>query len=441
MNVPQPATRRLQTSLATEWRELGWTGRVALVGIGLSVVIAVILGLWIPRETERHILHARADLLEAIAADLSRSDAFPLQPDPVNLEQFDREVRFRLLGGDTVRVKVWQPDGTITYSDASDLIGRRFELTEPARRAFDGEVSTKVSDLSEPAHELDRDLGALIEFYVPVADESGAVAVVFEVEQQAESLVRTISNVRRNVWLSIAVGLGVLTVFMGTLAVAGARAANRRRRQAEDLLGDLLAAQDEERRRIVGALHDDIGQPLYRLLYGLEGSRHRVRDERVADELQHLQDVVRDVDQRLRAELRHLYTPAVDDVGLAAALAELVATTERESDLDIELDVDLPRSPTGTAATALFRTAQEGLFNVRKHSGAHSAHVRLSTIGERAVLEVEDDGSGLAGVPGLGLATTRDRLDAIGGGLDVVFRRGRGTLLRAWVPLNGEDPR
>ncbi len=313
-------------------------------------------------------------------------------------------------------------------------------MTPPALQAFGGERSIEVSNLEDPAHALERDLGELIEFYIPFQDEEGHVLGVFEVEQRVDALNTTLGHVRRNVWFSIATGIGVLVIFMGSLAVAGGRAINRRRRQAEHLLGDVLRAQEAERKRIVGALHDEVGQPLYRLLYGLEGSRAKVHDPgAVTGELTRLEEIVRDVDRTLRAELRLLHHSEVEDVGLGPALVQLVETTRAETGVRVDLDIGLDGELGPVPSTALFRAAQEGLINARKHAGASRVVVRTWRDATRAILEVSDDGGGVHRPEGLGLTTTRERLDAIGGGLQVRSRRGGGTVLRAWVPLTGPE--
>ncbi|MFQ5555450.1 MAG: sensor histidine kinase [Acidimicrobiia bacterium] len=423
-----------------EWREFGWVGRVALVGVLLSVGIAVTLGFSIPSSARGHLLDAQADIMENVALDLASQGLIPTDPtDQQGYEQFDREVRLRLLGGETVRVKVWTPDGRIAYSDASELVGRRFDLTAPALAAFGGDRSIHVSAATDPAHALEADLGELIEFYIPFSDAGRTVTGVFEVEQRVDALNTTLGHVRRNVWISIGTGIGVLMIFMGSLAIAGARALNRRRRQAETLLGDLLRAQEAERSRIVGALHDEVGQPLYRLLYGLEGSRAKVDDpELVAGELIRLEKIVREVDRTLRAELRLLHHGEVEAVGLGPALRELVDATKAETDIEIELDLALNGGPSPVPSTALFRAAQEGLINVRKHSDATTVSVRVWRDSSRAVLEIADNGIGARSPEGLGLTTTRERLDAIGGGLSLRLGSGGGTVLRAWVPLDEE---
>lgn len=436
----EPALRSLRRAGLTEWRELGWIGRLALLGIVLSLGIAIALGFSIPNSAQRHLLDAQAENIAVIALEFVENIPPETLSDTGVLDSFDQELRLRLLGGDTARVKVWAPDGTIIYSDAGELIGQRFELAAPAVAALKGESSHKVSDLSDPAHEIDREIGELIEFYLPITSDDGAVIGALEVEQRSDALRSTLGHIRRNVWVSITFGLGLLTLFMASLVLAGARALNRRRRRAEDLLGDVVAAQETERRRIVGSLHGDVGQPLYRLLYGLEGSRGKVSEPEVIDELQRLEDLVREIDGTLRAELRLLHRSEVEDIGLEPALQELAATTRTETDLDIDVDFQLNGGLNPTQSAALFWAAEEGLINARKHAAASKVTLRLWQESIRAVLEVADDGSGVARSEGIGLATTRERLDAIGGGLEVMPRRGGGTILRAWVPVGEVAP-
>jgi len=197
---------------------------------------------------------------------------------------------------------------------------------------------------------------------------------VFEIEQRTDLLEGALGRIERNVWFSIAIGLGVLGVFLGALALARARDLNRRRRQAERILGDLLRAQEEERRRIVGSLHDDIGQPLYRLLYGLEGTVARMGpDDPLGDEVRDLTELVHQVDGTLRAELRMLHRGLLADLGLNDALSDLVATVRDESGLDVDLDVEVaaetfqepaqPAAEPEVAAASVEAVDEPSLFN------------------------------------------------------------------------------
>ncbi len=175
---------------------------------------------------------------------------------------------------------------------------------------------------------------------------------------------------------------------------------------------------------------------MYRLLYGLEGSRAKLApDHPVAGELERLSDVVRDVDSTLRRELRILHEGAEADAGLGPAIRELVDLTRRETGLDVDVEVHLERDPEPVQRAVLYRAAREGLVNARRHSGAERIHVELTGSDGIAGVEIADDGEGGRISPGLGLTTTRERLEAIGGGIAVVARKGEGTTFRAWVPM------
>jgi signal transduction histidine kinase len=418
-----------------EWREIGGLGRVAVIGLGVAAILTVAMGFSITGSARANLLNARADLIAnevRTLPDLGLANV----PGEQAFEVFDAAAHHGLMGSETERVKVWAPDGRIVYSDATELIGGQFGLSSLAVAAFGGEVTTHISDLDDPAHAGERAHGQLIEVYVPVVGPDGSVMMVVEVEQRLDSLNEAMGSITRNVWLSIGAGVGVLAIFLVALATAVARGINRRRRQAESLLGALFQAQEEERRHIVGSLHDDVGQPLYRLLYGLEGSRAKLDDEDpVAAELENLEDIVRQVDVTLRGELDYLYQGLAADAGLATAIRDLAATTESESGLDVHTDLAAePGALTAVGRTALFRAAQEGVVNVRKHADADSVWVDLRVDDNRVTVEVADDGVGFGGESHLGLTTTRERLEALGGGMAVRRRRGGGSVFTAWLP-------
>lgn len=398
--------------------------------------MTVVLGFSITRSARSHLLDARAAMVSAIVDDLP---PFPADGNPSRAEYaiFDVAVRVNVLGGETVRVKVWAPDGTIVYSDASELVGRRFELPAHAAVAFEGGNETHVSDLSDPAHAFDRGHGELIEFYVPMIEPDGTVMSVVEVEQNASGFNDALSQIARNVWLSIGVGLAAIGIVMAFGVAARGRELNRRRKQAEELLQSSFAAQEEERRRVVSALHDDIGQPMYRLLYGLEGSKAKLgASDPVAVELGHLADVVRDMDATLRKELRLLHFELAADAGIATALEELADITRTETDLNVDLTIDLGYEPSAVYRTEIYRAAREAITNVRKHADAQRVTVNLYGEGNRLVLDVVDDGAGAAvtAEPGLGLSTTRERFMALDGDVAVERVKTGGTRFRAWLP-------
>ncbi len=438
---PQGRLSRAVDTARAQWDALGGFGHISVAGIALSMALAVTLGFVIPALVRDNLIQSRIDTFSGVGARLHERGLIPGQgsadSDP---ERLGDEIDLQLLGGDTLRVKLWSPEGEVLYSDSATLIGQTFAPSAARDQAFAGDVTVRTPDLERPENAQDRDLGPLREFYIPVVGQTGAVAAVFEVYEDSRPLDATVASTRRIVWASIAVGLSILLLFIISLGIANARVMTGRTREAERQLTALVAAREDERHRIVGSLHDDIGQPLYRVLMGIQGSRSQLEsDSPVGSELERLEDLLRNVDGTLRTELRLLHHGSVEQLGLGTLLEELAERTTAETDLVVSIDLEEhDRLPVPHRA-ALFRAAREGVTNARKHSGARTVTITVRNGAGRVLLDVEDDGRGMTGAPGLGLATTRERLEAIGGGLTVTHRRGVGTLFRAWVPTDNGD--
>ena len=425
----------------SEWRELGSLGRAALIALAMAGLVALILAVAIPRQVEAHLIAGEIRSLTRIADDMARDGLIPARSGDSNaLAGLDHEVRADLLGSDTVRVKVWLPDGSIAYSDEAELIGATFPLSEDRIDAFNGQPRVDDPDLILMENAYERTLPPVREFYIPVEDASGSVFAVFEVYRLAEPIETTVANIQRYVWVSLAIGIGLLSLFIAILIVVNGRALIRRRRLAEQLFSDLVEAQAVERTRIIGSLHDDIGQSLYRIHYGLEDTLSRVdADTPIAADLGRLGILVGNVDSALRAELRSLQYGFGEELSLGSALDELAEVTEMETDLSVDVTVDTDCVLSQTSRVALYRAAREAVTNVRKHAFATSVTIHIERAGSRINLAVIDNGAGIIEAEGLGLTTTRDRLEAIGGGLSVKSVRGGGTRFSAWLPVGECD--
>ncbi len=413
--------------------------RLAAAGIVVAVVAVVAIGVSVEREAHRDLLNVRAAVLEDVVAGLVGEGLLPLPTnDPDAMGALDDAVRLRLLGGEAVRVKLWSPTGEIVYSDAPDLIGTQFPLDDDVSGALAGETHVGIGTPDAAENVTEQHFGQLIELYIPV-EVGDSVVSVFEVYEIPTSFRATLSEIRRHVWVNVAIGLGSVLTAFGAVALAHARAIDRRRREAEVMLGETLTAADDERRRLIGALHDDIGQPLYRVLYGLEGCRMLVAADPVAAaEMEAVTTLVRQIEGSLRSELRVQASGLIGEDGLNDALARLAAATHAESGLEVEFRPNDVPEVSEVAATALFRATQEALVNVRKHARADRVIISLTAGRDRLVMTIADDGKGWNGTRGLGLTTTSDRLGALYGGFSIRRRRPRGTVVTAWVPVRPE---
>ena len=195
----------------------------------------------------------------------------------------------------------------------------------------------------------------------------------------------------------------------------------------------LVEAQDEERRKIERNLHDGAQQQLVALSVQLGLLERLAEDpERVRQMATQLQGGLRDALDDLRDLARGIYPPLLADKGLAVALE----AQSRKAALPTTVEPDgIGRYPREVEAAVYF-CALEAMQNVAKYADARSATVRLAERDGRLIFEIEDDGRGFDADTttfGTGVQGMADRLDAIGGTLDIRSAPGEGTRVRGEV--------
>jgi two-component system NarL family sensor kinase len=215
-----------------------------------------------------------------------------------------------------------------------------------------------------------------------------------------------------------------------------------RERAAEQFAEQVIAAQESERRRLAGDIHDAITQRLVSLTFHLDAAANAVAADSdvAAGELARARELADLTLDEARATIAGLRPPVLDDLGLADGLASLARSIAQ---LDVQVDAAECQLPEHVEI-ALYRIAQEALQNVVKHAGAHRAEVELRCDGNRALLRVADDGRGFtAGAQrdaagreaSYGLHSMAERAELVGGRLDVASRPGTGTTVTAVVPV------
>jgi PAS domain S-box-containing protein len=211
----------------------------------------------------------------------------------------------------------------------------------------------------------------------------------------------------------------------------------------------LMRVQDEERRRIARELHDSLGQYLTDVQIRLD-----MLSAHVPAAQAEILAIARRSNERSIVETRTLsyllHPPLLDEAGLASAVRWYVEGFAERSGIEAQLQLppDLGRLPE-TVETAVFRILQESLTNVHRHSGSKSVQVELAKARDQLILTVQDFGRGIpaesleASQPngrsvGVGLAGMRERVNDLGGRLDIQSSP-RGTLLIVSVPLPAEQ--
>jgi signal transduction histidine kinase len=224
--------------------------------------------------------------------------------------------------------------------------------------------------------------------------------------------------------------------FTELVAMAIANADNRAELTASR--ARIVAASDETRRRIERDLHDGTQQRLVSLALAL-----RAAETRLPPELRELRDELSKTASGLGAALedlqeisRGIHPAILSKGGLVPALKSLA----RRAGIPVELELHGERRLPDSVEVATYYVVSEALTNAAKHSGASEVQVELRA--ENSIVEVliRDDGVGGADpARGSGLIGLRDRVEALGGTIEFASNRGRGTSLRARIPVDGSS--
>jgi PAS domain S-box-containing protein len=209
-----------------------------------------------------------------------------------------------------------------------------------------------------------------------------------------------------------------------------------------ELGGRLIRAQEEERARVARELHDDINQRLALLANGLEElEKTAVENPESAppQPFHRLWELTTEIATDIQQLSHQLHPSKLQYLGLGAAARELCQEFARQQKIEIQCAVhDLPQDLEESVALSLFRTMQESLRNVAKHSKAHHASIELTRVGSQVQLRVTDDGVGFRSDSpthhGLGLVSMQERVRLIGGECSIRSFPGQGTVVDVIVP-------
>ncbi len=376
----------------------------------------------------------------------------------------DRLVEDTSLGRQIVAFKIWDPQGRIVYSTNPALIGQTYPIKEELARAINGEVVSHISDLSDTENLLERGrYTELLETYSPVqASGTNRVIAVAEFYQTVEALRAQIETARRSSWM--VVGAGTLLIYLALAGIVrrGSRTIDRQRAELHaqvDRLTELLAQNEalhqrvsrasahatelNERflRRISAELHDGPAQDLGLALLRID--QVSAHNPACVDDLAEVEASMRHALQEVRAISGGLGVPQLETLTLADTLARAIKAHQRRAATPVTVELDrLPaQAPLSLKITA-YRLIQEALGNAARHAPDCAVIVRAAADDGELIIEVSDNGPGFD--PGavsvdegdhLGLVGMRERAESLGGRFEVDSAPGRGTCLRAWLPL------
>jgi signal transduction histidine kinase len=251
---------------------------------------------------------------------------------------------------------------------------------------------------------------------------------------------------------SLFFGLLVAVAVVWRLRVVEGRSEEQKRRaqeaegQMRELSQQLVAAQEEERRKLSRELHDHVGQMLTALRMEV-GRIDRLRapgDHRVTAALTECRQLVDDMVRIVRDLALGLRPSMLDDFGLQPALEWLTRDFTRRSNVPVELQLHGPLDTLSDQhRTCIYRVVQEALTNCVRHARATAIDFSVRARDEMIEVSVSDDGIGLdpsrrAG--GFGLRGIEERVRELGGTITLVSAAGQGATLSIKLPLEKEQP-
>lgn len=221
----------------------------------------------------------------------------------------------------------------------------------------------------------------------------------------------------------------------------------RKEQMRGELLKKVITAQEEERKRIARELHDDTSQTLTALLYAAEEAMDMTELAEIKERLQSIHRLSCHTLDGVHKLIFDLRPTMLDHLGLVPALRWFAQS--RLEPLQTRLIVEETSTPGGRLPaemeTALFRVVQEAINNIARHAGARNVTIAFQVNDEAVAVTVEDDGLGFDVVEttlspdtrrGLGLHGMRERVELLGGEMDISTAPGFGTQLYIRVPLS-----
>lgn len=219
------------------------------------------------------------------------------------------------------------------------------------------------------------------------------------------------------------------------------------RQELRNLSAKLVSTQENERKNISRELHDAVGQSLSAVQFELHdlASVLAPYPKELGSRVDRIRELVESSVALVRNMALLLRPSMLDDLGLVAALEWQAMQMTRSTGVRIHVSADdLPQELPDEHKTCIFRIVQEALNNVCRHANANSVQIHLSAPGLGIAVVVHDDGRGFQPdrMKGVGLIGMQERVESLGGTLIIDSGPGRGTLIRASLPLPSiRDPK
>ncbi|WP_428622968.1 sensor histidine kinase [Sedimenticola sp.] len=458
-------------------------GRMSLAqlfaAVSFSVIVTgtVVIGWWVSEEIKQGVIQNTA----VTTALYMNSFVAPEVQELAHQQDLSAESRAVLdylhretpLGQQIVSFKIWGPGGRIVYSSRSSIFGKVFPETPNLKRAWQGMVTSELSDLVDEEDALERDFGSrLLELYSPVREKgSDRIIAVAEFYKSAKLFETQLFNAQVSSWLVVSGVSFVMFLLLFGIVRRGSQTIDTQQRELHSQvqeLSDLLAQnrQLHERvqrasnratevnerflRRVSAELHDgpaqSIGFALLRLDAVLdETGNHSSAETLAATNTQDptiIRGALNDALQEIRNLSAGLALPELGQLSLEQTLERVTRAHRRRTGTEVELTLEkTPGRLRLPLKIATYRFVQESLNNAYHHGEGKEQRVRVTCDNQHLVIAVSDHGPGFDTAQlnllteRLGLAGMRERIESMGGRFSIISTPGQGTLVMASLPL------
>ena len=219
-------------------------------------------------------------------------------------------------------------------------------------------------------------------------------------------------------------------------------------KELKELTGSLIGLLEKERTMMALKLHDELGQELVAVngeILFLENQLESC-ENKPKETLAKIKEQLKELTRNVRKMSYSIHPAVLEDLGLRPALRSYIDGFIESDDLHVELvTTGFDGKLIGEEALAMYRVAQEALTNVLRHAEARNVTIRIIRGYPDLILTIEDDGRGFtpggeeSRGKGLGIINMRERLEGMGGRFKIYSAPGRGTRIRASIPMEGHD--
>ncbi|MCB6178208.1 histidine kinase [Rhodobacter sp. Har01] len=437
----------------------------ALAGGAVMLFAVLAVGLWVSRWIEevvvRNSANATALYMESFIAPLMQDLAERERLTPEARLEIDRLIKDTALGQRVLSFKLWRKGGLLADASTAALVGRRFEVTENLRLAWDGQVRADFDDTGDAEDVAEAALGLpLLEIYSPIREiGSGEVIAVAEFYEVATQLENDLRRARLASFAAVTAVMGAIGVSLFAIVLRGSWTIDRQmaeleslsrrnhalRLRAQDAAGRVAALNDSTIKRIGADLHDGPAQLLGFAALRLDALRAAVPEGGAARaDLDAVERAVRGSISEIRSVARGLSLPDIERRPIDTLLRALAEAHAERSGAAVQPSIDIPPGADlpVAAKTCAYRVAQEGLTNAWRHAGGQGQELRLRLQGNRLQLSVLDRGPGFGSAgpgadddDGMGLSGLADRVESLGGRLETRNRPDGGAELRMTLDI------